>query len=352
MLHLNIIRAIAILLIVVTHAQYVAKWVPDSYLGYFVANLYSGGTILFIFISGYIFHKLSSDEFVYAKFVRAKFTNVFVPYLVLSIVPIGFRMYVGFDKYGSDYLVTSGSPIEAIRVFLYYLWAGRQLTGYWFVPVVMLIFASAPLHLRFINLSFKAQSAIIIILTIVASLIHRPEDNVGVLQLYCYFTPVYLFGVFCSVHHDKVNAYIEANIISITIFVALFIFFAPFSEEVFNHNYKPAFVWNGIDYILIEKLIVAVLLVTLLYRYRHKRIWFFELIASASLAIYFIHPWIITALSLVLGRNYYYGSSDVQVAMSWPGMPIITLILLVGSISVGVAVKLIFKRKSKGIIGW
>jgi len=60
-------RAVAIVLIVIGHTYDISGWQIDSFGDRVLANLISGGTSLFVFISGFLFHHVFYPKFVYRK---------------------------------------------------------------------------------------------------------------------------------------------------------------------------------------------------------------------------------------------------------------------------------------------
>ena len=83
-----------------------------------VANLVVGGTSLFVFISGFLFHHLHASRFDYRRFLTNKVQKVVVPYLALATPLILYRVLI------------EGSQAENASVARYLL-TGKILTGYW-----------------------------------------------------------------------------------------------------------------------------------------------------------------------------------------------------------------------------
>lgn len=75
-LEFTYMRGIAIILIVLGHSVY------NSGQGFplLLENLLRGGTALFVFISGYFFHRIFYKDFDYSKFMKNKVHNVLYPF--------------------------------------------------------------------------------------------------------------------------------------------------------------------------------------------------------------------------------------------------------------------------------
>lgn len=96
----NYFRGIAILLIVAGHSYEIAgiDILNLSFFEKLAVNLISGGTTLFVFISGFLFHHIFLTKFEYSKFIKSKFQNVFVPYFFLTLPYI----FVNLQGYGNS----------------------------------------------------------------------------------------------------------------------------------------------------------------------------------------------------------------------------------------------------------
>ena len=85
---INNVRAIAIILIITGHCFDYSNFKIYSVSDKVFASLILGGTQLFVFISGFLFHHVYSQNFSYKNFIKKKIRNILFPYLFLSIIPI------------------------------------------------------------------------------------------------------------------------------------------------------------------------------------------------------------------------------------------------------------------------
>ncbi|MGB7249337.1 MAG: acyltransferase family protein, partial [Phormidesmis sp.] len=201
---INHFRAIAIIIIVAGHCFYLAdisfNTLPERSFG----NLIAGGTVLFVFISGFLFHHIFYKRYQFKKFMAGKLKKVLLPYTLLSIVPITLRVlekdahYDLFDPQGADFI-----NLYVVPALKYYL-TGRFLPAFWYIPFVMIIFLMSPLHMAFIQLKFKRQALITALLFVVALFLHRPENDILIFQAVVYFSPVYLLGIMCSEKKESI----------------------------------------------------------------------------------------------------------------------------------------------------
>jgi len=297
----NHFRAISILFIIAGHSFGVNGMEFDSVFNTTIQNLISGGTTLFVFISGFLFHHVFYKRYEYKTFMLNKGKNVLLPYIILGFLPIlllvikksdGFEGYFLPDGVGllNEYLVPA---------FKYYI-SGRFLTAYWYIPFVIMMFALSPLHVKYIELQFKYQLLVIVIFSIAAVLIHRPIYNINVIQSLIYFTPVYLIGITASIHKELIYRYLtgkEGYILFAVIMLAGY----QASLGVGGNYHKGAFIYGGVDLMLIQKILLCFFFIVWLNRFESYNNRAVHAVASTSFAAFFIHPfflWFIVRLDL------------------------------------------------------
>src|SRR5688500_9095908 len=99
--YIHYFRGAAILLIVGLHACISLKWGDAVLQRKLALVLFNNGTVLFVFISGYLFYHLNKNHFDYVDYLKKKFLYVIIPYLVVSIPAIIDKFY--FDEMGDHW---------------------------------------------------------------------------------------------------------------------------------------------------------------------------------------------------------------------------------------------------------
>jgi len=118
-------RAIAILFIVAGHS--LTGWNIDTLPEKVFANIITGGTSLFVFISGFFFHHIFYKNFEYIIFMKKKIENVLVPYIVLSTLAFFIIViYLGVDCF--NLVNQSGGFLDYFTLYAKHLYSGRVLT--------------------------------------------------------------------------------------------------------------------------------------------------------------------------------------------------------------------------------
>ncbi|MCM2680572.1 acyltransferase family protein [Echinimonas agarilytica] len=340
----NYFRAIAIIFVVLAHSYIPAGWQPSSGTLFerFQFDLMMNGTVFFVFISGFLFHHVFVPRYQFKKFMVKKIKFVLMPYLFLSILPILFWLYWAPIPAPHESLYAGHSDLQTA---IWYVLTGRQLTAYWYIPMVMVLFAITPFVLWLDKRNWLMHAAIPLL--IISALIHRPVSNLSAVQSLFYFFPVFLIGAWASQHKDLLYQKLARKEIWLLIVaVALAAIQALFTDQIGNSQ-KDAFEWAGIDYSLFQKILLCFALMVFLHRFEDKEWGWMNTLANVSFAVYFIHPWFTTTWRL------YYPTPDTW---SSAGNLLTTLgvcAILIGlSILVAKLFKAIFKSKSRYLIGW
>ncbi len=292
---INYFRAISILFIVAGHCIYIADFSFDTVFRNALFSFINGGTSFFVFISGFLFHHIFYKNFNFKKFYKKKLKNVFLPYLFMSIIPILFYVIIQEPdkKDPLSYLLPHGEGLlqQYIVPILKYLATGAHITAYWYIPFIMIVFLMSPLHVKFIEVHIKKQVLITLLLLIVAMLIHRNDTGrpaIFVFQSVFYFMPVYLFGIICSEKKEFIYAKFSNYKYHILTIGILLVILQTALGSVGN-NYKNPFVYQGIDLMIVHKMVFSVFFMLWLHNFESKKNKFLTLIASCSFGIYFIH---------------------------------------------------------------
>lgn len=298
-------RALAIILIVSGH-MYWSGFENTDFIGDMIRNIVTGGTAMFVFISGFMFHHVFFERFDYFRFVYNKLKNVAVPYLVLSssftlILYFTSSGYFGSDEIGKVFYGTIFDTTDSdFVIFLKYIASGAMLTAYWYVPFAVMLFISSPMHVSFIKSKFNFQVVVILVLSILAMFSHRPIENTNALHSLIYFTPIYLIGIMVSVHANKIRS-LPVSILFILFFiVATLSFYQTVTHEVGNYH-KIFLEISGVDLQFIQKVALVLFLYLLFERWDIENAWV-DIISKTSFAIFFLHPWLMSIMYRIYAR--------------------------------------------------
>ncbi len=134
-------RAFAILNIVVLHL-----WVlPNNgsslvrFQMVFKELIFHSSTLYFLFISGFLVMHLK-EKLTWKRFYLAKFRNVLLPYLIISIALIVLYAVLGSEKQIIDRAFLSNSMLALIY--------GKVNFHLWYIPFIIPIFLLTPFLLK------------------------------------------------------------------------------------------------------------------------------------------------------------------------------------------------------------
>ena len=344
----NHFRALAIVLIVASHCFALSNWNIDTIYEQYIACLITGGTVYFVFISGFLFHHVFYTRYNYFNFVKKKTARILIPYLVLSLLTL-FVYFVLKEPppKASDFFVGDGIFDTRIKPVLLYLMSGATWVPYWFIPCIMLIFALSPLFIAFIRAKFTTQLTLIILLFIVSIVMHRPIGNIGPIQSTLYFIPVYMIGIFCSVHKQRIYALLKGRdvwLLGVALFIAA-LQLTIYGGGAWGSFHKEMFELSRIDLLLPQKIVLCLFFMALLERYKDVDSQALNLLATSSFAVFFLHPFVI----LFFDKTQLFSYFPIQGGFLYP-MVVITVTFI--SIILALLIKKTCGKFSRNITGW
>lgn len=341
LIEFDYLRGLAIALIVLGHSIFLS----EKGFPLLLENVLRGGTGLFVFISGFFFHRVFYQGFEYRHFMGKKLRLVLVPFLAISLIGLGFRI-VGWaqDGHGIDILLLNS---------WYTLRNGFVLYPHWYVPFILLTFACSPLHLRYIHAGLPWQIFWLLLFTLIALFIHRPDSNINQLQSLVYFTPYYLLGILYSRYSQYLLTW-QMPVLILGLLLWLAAAFMQTYVDVHVGNYhKHAFVWAGIDWQLLQTLGFCLwLLVVCRYLPPGRGSQHLRLLADNSFPIFFVHPLLSILVENVIRIAVQSGWSIPHSV--WPALWISALIFifqLYGSLLVVLLLRRGWGEKSRWVIG-
>ena len=347
---LNYFRGISIILIVFGHCLGLADFSYDSVLGNTIHNLTLGGTSFFVFISGFLFHHIFYPKFQFKRFLIKKTKYVLFPYLILSTLPIAYlllRICIACISSSSS-ITNRYNELFSFPIFRHYLTGvDKNFIGYWYIPFILIIFLLSPLFIRFIKLNFKTQILITILLLICSIFMHRGiESNAfSVFQNVLFFTPIYLLGILSSEKKDVIYIKFkekEFYILGLALTLAIY---QAYIGELGNYHKSP-FIYGGMDLMIIQKLLLCLFFMLFLNRIENYKLRFFEIIATNSFGIFFIHGIVIYLLGRIkMEIDFSFTPNSFIVYF------IVASIVFLFSLMVTFIVKRIFPKYSRYLIG-
>tara|TARA_R110000868_G_scaffold98237_2_gene270240 strand:+ start:5945 stop:6997 length:1053 start_codon:yes stop_codon:yes gene_type:complete len=345
---ITILRAIAIVLIVGSHCQNISNIIPSNFIHRLLINITAGGTVVFVFLSGFLFHHVFYLKKRINIFLKKRVGRLLVPYLVLSIIPIAYKIY-SQPNFWSSYIHHEKTGIlnEYIYPIFLFLIGGDHLVAYWYISFAMLLILCYPLHTMFIKTNYKVQILILAITLSISLIVQRPPPlSLLSIQSLVYFTPVYLFGISCSIYKERIYSFFRGKE-HLFLFPFLIILLLQTYFGIEGNAEKNFFSYEGIDSILPQKIFLCLFLMVWLRRFSGFDNKYVVLLANTSFAIYFLHGYVLRLLYII--KEHLEIEEFSQPILIF----FISLVLLILiSLLLAIAIKKIFKDKSFYITGY
>jgi peptidoglycan/LPS O-acetylase OafA/YrhL len=354
--YIQYFRALAIIMIVCGHTFAVA-WThfvdedPQKTVSLLnvIPALISGGTAYFVFISGFLYRHVFYGRTSYGDFMRKKALYVGLPYVVFGVPFAVIGIVLGVF---SVTMVKDGAayPQSGFVDFIALFTTGRMQVAYWYIPCAFLLFLASPLFDRFIRLEVKWRVAALLATIALALWIHRPVDNLNPVQSFLYVANFYLFGMLFYEYRAAIVAFvgrppvIAALALAIVAVAAIQALVLQNTSNI-EHNFGDGWLPVGLDLMLVQKYVGILLFCGIFSLWGTRASTPLSFVADISFGLFFVHDAVLAVLiRLPVGLSPHIGEPIADLALY-------TVIVLLISIGIVLAVKRLTGRRSRYIIG-
>lgn len=341
--YLHNFRGFSIILIVGVHCRTTIPWCSDSVTHDLLLYGLDFSTILFVFISGFLFQYLNADHLNYSSYLVKKVKHVLIPYVIVSIPALVDKLFIETDAYWMTDFYKSLNPFLKI---IYMLITGKHSGPFYFIPVITTIFLLAPVfhHLQKANYFSVIAGAIV--------LLGMFSYNYGYYATYLesliYFIPVYVFGIWaCRYRHWILN--LNSYWIIGILLIYLIIFTLEMTSIITVDRMK---FFGSVQYFSLpfnwgkfKVMCLAIILLTLFYRLREHNYSLLKTLGNYSFGIYFIHIYFINIVVILLAHFKFSFEQNILIYLIY-----LTLIMGTSMLTVYL-VKQIFGKNSRLVIG-
>ena len=292
--YIHVFRAIAIIIIVAGHCFNSNQEILKTFLNLILKD----GTVLFVFIAGFLFQYLS-DNFSYPIYLKKKFFNVVLPYIFTSVFGI---VALLFSIKPNPFIDVN----KIIQIGMFLTTGLIHNLPTWYIPMTCVFFLFAAILLKLEKkIVFNKYSLLFVILPILICLscfLPRYETyyfvtkDMTALQAYVgclekilfqtiLFFPVYILGMFFAKYKDiAIKNLWQKRLMLWGIFIVTLIINFLLSY----YNLLPG-------RLLLPKIVLTLLILGYLYHYDEKIILHSQInnalgiVADYSFAIFFLH---------------------------------------------------------------
>jgi surface polysaccharide O-acyltransferase-like enzyme len=239
--------------------------------------------------------------------------------------------------------LSNSTDLQSFFAFFANLATGRTLIAYWYIPFIMLMFLVSPLILKFIDVEFSNKILITVVLFLLSSFFQRPSLGLNPFHSLVYFLPFYLFGIIYAERAELLNTWLKNNVLLTFCSWILVLVVMTFFGQSGNINKDIPWHYFGFDWMVIQKITLIFTMLSFLQRFLQSRNEFLEFIANISFALFFIHPLVLSFVSLI-GFN--------QQLSGFLGFVILAIFVVSSSIILTFYAEKALGEKSKFIIGY
>ena len=341
--YLHSFRAAAVLVVVASHAVANFSWDADPVTGMLLRDLLDNGSVLFVFLAGFLFeHHVA--RFRYRAYLRRRFVAVVLPYLVLSVPAVAYDVLHSDASQKFPEQLGGSSPLYQALWFLVH---GSVVINYalWFVPMIALYYLASPL---FAVLARHPRLYLLLVVLIPLSLLMHRVAEIETVWMAVYLLAAYVTGMWAS----HVRLRLEPVLLRgwpwlLALFALATVALTLFAGH--HGNYAGAYPFSQdhgpVDWLFAQKLLLCFGLLALALRLQPVLGAGLVRIADVSVTIFFLHVYVLYAV--FLAEHHLLGIP----AGSVPGVLVLTAVTIVLIMS-GVAVtRRVLGSRSRYVIG-
>lgn len=288
--HINVFRGLAIILILTGHTMQIGA--NGTLIRQISFEIFAGGTALFVFIAGYLFQYLSY-KFEYKDYLKKKWKNVIIPYLITAIPGVLACLIVP-----SIYK----NPFDGMNIFSQigiFITTGRvHNVPAWFIPMIVIFFLLSAflLYLEKKKILYKILPLLLLITIFIPRGDIEPEWVMGldysgrylaylkyVLMGFVHFASCYVMGMYFSSNNDKIDIFYKFRfpLIILMLFISALDIYLSLNFNITNGT--------------ASKLLFTVIILSYLKHYDEKIKSFekfnkfMDVTAKYSFGLFFIH---------------------------------------------------------------
>lgn len=342
LIHIHRLRALAILCIVTVHCTSFFDWTRHPNVQSFLNDAFDNSTILFVFISGFLFHHLSRS-FSYEKYLFTKICNVGLPYVVAATPAIIYALASG--DVVSKYPELAGHSTLYVGGWLLVNSGAHLNYALWFMPVIFIYYFLAPLFRLFHK---HTHLYLLLALLLPLSLFgHRPTYEHGHnFLLALYFLPTYLLGMFFSQFRSEFEPFLDKHCLALGVLYLTFLLgHYAFSSHHGKYTVDAffSFRYGVIDWLFVQQILMSIALYTALKKLDYMDLPVLDYLGEVSFTIYFVHMYV---LYLLKHLTHY-----VHLSANALNFPLLIAIAVGTSCLIAFMVRNIFGKYSRFVLG-
>jgi probable poly-beta-1,6-N-acetyl-D-glucosamine export protein len=340
---IHLLRGVAIVLVVMVHCAQILTWPADDWR-HELTNISLGDVSgVFFIVAGYLFHHLS-PRFEYKEYLWRKFTNVVLPFIILSIP--GILHTVGYLDLPRQHPELVGLPKWMVVAFLY-AYPGEQYNfPLWFIPVMATYFVVAPVFIWLLRKPswFLAALGVFCLYSLLTA--RPPVTKYQHVNLLMYWLSSYMIGMAASLFRERVCDWVDKNHLALWLaWVAIVYVQFAWLDDGNTQRFQIEAASDGpiLNLFFVQK---AVLFFALLASFRilqHQRLLVLDMLATWSFPIFFVHAYF---MKIIFDSKF--GFDLLGTVMN---LLVVSLLVAACSLILALLTRKVFGKGSRYIIG-
>lgn len=338
-------RGFAILLIVTYHIATAKAFNCSPDIRNIFISISANGTILFVFIAGFLFYYLFNTKFTYKEYLLKKLKFVIMPYIVISIPLIIDKLFL--DP-GHHWWMNEGyNKMPVLNKALYMLITGKHSGPLWFIPMISIYYILAPVFIRLSKNKYFHFSTLLIFCLGLFTVSFGYYSN-SIIS-FVHFLPIYFLGIWACKFREVLFQHIR---ILFPLVFACYLLLTTF--EIFHiidvSNYLKLRDAGGFsiafNFIKLKAILLCFAGILFFYQFNSIKWKTLSLTGNYSFGIFFIHLYVIEGIKWL----FHLSSLDLRFICLW-GYPTLIIATIAICILIIKVLKLLLKDKSRMIIG-
>ena len=342
-------RGIAILYIVAFHCWSSFGWGSHDLEKTVWNSLVKYGTVLFVFIAGFLFQHLNGQvnrRFSFSNYLEKKVAYVILPYILASVPAIVDKLYFSEAPFSwMPAVIEQSNPVVQVG---YMLITGKHFGPFWFIPMVSLIYLLAPL-LLYLDRSTWFYRYGFPLLLVAGFFSYRFGHNSSVFESLWYFIPVYVFGMWASRYRKSITDREYTFLILLGILYTVITYLEVVGTltifKTYAHSDNIRASAHYFNFGKIKALALCIILLVGLHKFQKVRFTLWGVLASYSFGIYFVHLYVIRSLEILLSKFNIVITFNSLLYFTHVGVVMLTCVAIIKLI------KFITKKNSRYFIG-
>lgn len=295
-------RGLAIIFIVGIHSVISLPWEGSLIMKSLLLGIFNNGTVLFVFIAGFLFYYLCQNHFNYFHYLKKKLKYVIAPYLIISIPAIIDKLF--FDPGNHWWMTTEFQEASFIYKIFLMIITGRHSGILWFIPMIALFYLCSYLFLLFSKTRIFDYATPL--LCIIGLMTVQFGYHANPLISFVYFLPIYLLGMWVAKHQLGILSASNFWLVGLSIVYIIMTILEVYGIIPLSKYLEMRDLRQDVFILNISKLKAILLCFILIIGFKkvsHLHFPILERTGTDSFGIFFLHLYIINVFQIVVHRQ-------------------------------------------------